>query len=288
MSGESYVFSVHLATKYGVDKAIMIHHLQYWIGFNQRAEKNHHEGRTWMYQSQKDMAAHFPFWNRDYIQKLLSELVADGVIRKGNFNNNGFDRTQWYSFENEKMFTIVPNSTMDGAKQHNRKCQTAQTIYTDSETYAEDKQQQPAAPVAVFSCMDNLDKSVTEREKIRICKKHSEQEVKQAIEAAKATKPTESFLKTLNAALRDKWPIPKNIKGNSEENKKYAEQVETAINPKDLKKTGYNLIISNAYLEINHANGQCIQYKFTDSDFREKVAMELLTRNIYKPKEERT
>jgi hypothetical protein len=156
MSGESYVFSVEYAVKYGVDHAIMIHHLQHWIRFNQRAGRPKQEGHSWMYQTQKDMVAHFPFWNRDYIQKILSELEEKGIIIKGNFNKNKFDRTSWYAFKNEEMFTIVPNSTMDDAKQHKGECQTASCIYTDTETDAKTKSVCVATPPVASSPPRNI------------------------------------------------------------------------------------------------------------------------------------
>jgi hypothetical protein len=124
-------FSVEHAEKYGLNEAIMIHHFQHWIEYNRTMKRNLIEGRTWTYQTQEEIAGHFTFWTRDQVQYLLNKLVDKGILRKGNFNKNTFLRTQWYAFENEKMFTKVEISTMDSGKVHNPKRKSPQSIYTD-------------------------------------------------------------------------------------------------------------------------------------------------------------
>tara|TARA_R100000808_G_scaffold1386_1_gene6376 strand:+ start:931 stop:1704 length:774 start_codon:yes stop_codon:yes gene_type:complete len=44
----------------------------------------------------------FPFWSKDQIRRLLTKLTESGVIIKGSFNKNSFDRTSWYAFKDEK------------------------------------------------------------------------------------------------------------------------------------------------------------------------------------------
>ena len=34
----------------------MIHHFQFWLEQNKRLEKNFYEGKTWVYQTQKEIA----------------------------------------------------------------------------------------------------------------------------------------------------------------------------------------------------------------------------------------
>jgi len=123
-------FSIEHAEKYGVDEAILIHHFQHWIEFNRTMKRNQYEGRTWTYQTQEEIAGHFTFWTRDQVQYLINKLVEKGVLIKGNFNKNKFDRTQWYSFENEKMFTKPDFSTKDRKKGHDPKQECPDSIYT--------------------------------------------------------------------------------------------------------------------------------------------------------------
>lgn len=113
-----HMMNVDMAIKYGTDCALLLHHFIHWIRFNHSLGRNFHEGRTWMYQTRKEMAANFPYWSEDEVRRLTDKLVDLGVLRKGNFNKSNFDKTLWYAFENEKMFTIgnFAKSTGETAK----------------------------------------------------------------------------------------------------------------------------------------------------------------------------
>ena len=124
----NHSFSVELAERYGIECAILIQHFQFWIEQNQAMGRNYHDGRTWMYQTQKEIAAIYPYWNRDKVQSLLQKLEDEGVLIKDNYNKSPFDKTQWYAFKNEEMFTKVRNRTIDKSERHNPISNTAQPI----------------------------------------------------------------------------------------------------------------------------------------------------------------
>jgi hypothetical protein len=100
-------FDTELASEYGVHGAIIIHHFQHWINHNKQLGRNFIDGRTWSYQTQKEIAAWFPYMTTKQVRTTIDNLVAKGVLRKGNYNKGSFDKTLWYSFENEEMFTIA-------------------------------------------------------------------------------------------------------------------------------------------------------------------------------------
>lgn len=105
MSSLHHSFDTLLAEKYGLEEAILIHHFQHWIAINKRMGRNNHEGKTWMYQTQDKMAAHFPYWkNRVKVKRLIKRLIDLKVIIKGNFNRSAYDRTSWYAFADENKF----------------------------------------------------------------------------------------------------------------------------------------------------------------------------------------
>jgi hypothetical protein len=104
VSTSSHSFNIEYAEKYGVNCAIMIGHFIYWIEFNKRLERNFIDGKTWMYQTQKEMAAHFPYWTEDQIYKIIKKLEKENIIQKGNFNKLNYDKTLWYSFVNEEIY----------------------------------------------------------------------------------------------------------------------------------------------------------------------------------------
>lgn len=109
-------FDIHLAESFGIECALMIHHFQYWIDKNRRLGKNFRDGRTWMYDTMTEISAHFPYWNEKQVFRIIQKLEEFGIIRKANYNSSKFDKTQWYAFENEEMFTKFPNRKIDETK----------------------------------------------------------------------------------------------------------------------------------------------------------------------------
>lgn len=106
-SSENHSFDINLATELGsIELAIMVRHFQHWININKTLNQNHIEGRTWTYQTRKWIASHFPYWNEEKVRRYTDKLEELGIIKKGNFNKKAMDKTVWYSFENEEMFTI--------------------------------------------------------------------------------------------------------------------------------------------------------------------------------------
>lgn len=106
-SSQHHSFDVKLAIQFGsVDLAILVHHLQFWINKNQSLGRNYREGRTWTYQTREDIAACLPYYSPDKVRRLAEKLVKMGILKKGNFNQLSLDKTTWYAFVNEEMFTM--------------------------------------------------------------------------------------------------------------------------------------------------------------------------------------
>ena len=136
-----HTFDINIAKEYGLEAAILIHHILYWVEYNERQGKNFHEGRYWMYQKQEEMANHFPYMDFWKIHKILKELVKKGVILKNNFNENKFVKTCWYTLKNKEMFTKLPNSNLGIANQQSPDCQLATSLYTNTKTNTKDNRQ---------------------------------------------------------------------------------------------------------------------------------------------------
>lgn len=93
-----HYFDVQVASKYGVDCAIIIANFQHWIARNAANNINYHDGRHWTFNSQKALMQIFPYWSEGQIKRSLSKLVELGVLMVGNYNKNPFDKTNWYAF----------------------------------------------------------------------------------------------------------------------------------------------------------------------------------------------
>jgi len=145
---QNHSFDVRLASLYGVHEAILINHFMFWISHNKRLDRNFREGRTWMYQSQEEIAAHYPYLNRKQVMLIVNKLVEFGVLIKGNFTKNKFDKTLWYAFKDEEKFIQSfreePRSQeLDYRKSEHENCiQGKDTKNKDTK-----KQQQQMAPI---------------------------------------------------------------------------------------------------------------------------------------------
>jgi hypothetical protein len=106
---EFHSFMVEDAVKHGVEKAIIIQHLRYWLRKNKANRVNFALGYWWTYNSTKAFAEIFPYLSEKSIQRWLLELEKEKVLISGNFNKTKFDRTKWYSI-NEPEFTTIPHN----------------------------------------------------------------------------------------------------------------------------------------------------------------------------------
>lgn len=116
---QHHSFDIHLGARYGVLQALIIHHLQHWIRKNRFMGRNIIDGKCWMYQTRKDMAANFPYLSVDQTRRLLEDLVEKGVITTGNFNKSPIDKTLWYAFVDEEAFGVDEDSVLALYDNHN-------------------------------------------------------------------------------------------------------------------------------------------------------------------------
>ena len=86
-------FNIELASKYGVEEAVVIQNLFFWINKNVANDKNFFDGRYWTYNSTKAFAKLFPYLNESKLFRILKSLQDNDIIIKGNYNKEKFDRT---------------------------------------------------------------------------------------------------------------------------------------------------------------------------------------------------
>jgi hypothetical protein len=114
-----FSFSKVDAEQYGVDGAVMLHHIRYWVAKNEANENNYHEDLYWTYNSTKAFAQLFPFWSARKIGRILSKLEDDGAIMSGNFNGKRYDRTKWFTLVNAITESVEPIPKYNQSTTHN-------------------------------------------------------------------------------------------------------------------------------------------------------------------------
>jgi len=99
----SHYFQVDIAVKYGVDCAIMLEHLYFWIIHNRANGKNHINGKYWTYNSSRAFQELLPYWNKRQIEYILQKLKESGLIETDHHAPNVMDRTMWYTLSDEAL-----------------------------------------------------------------------------------------------------------------------------------------------------------------------------------------
>ncbi len=121
----THIFDIEDAIKHGVDVAIMMQNLKFWIIKNHANKKNRFDDHTWTYNSAEAFAILFPYWSPKQIRTILRKMLDDKIIISGNYNKIKFDHTAWYAFSDE---SFLPNGQIDFPKWENGSSQMVTPI----------------------------------------------------------------------------------------------------------------------------------------------------------------
>ena len=106
------LFEASLATieDIGLNGAIFLQQLHYWIGKYRTKRRNYHDGHYWIYNTYEDWQKQFPFWSVRTIQRILNDLEKNELILSANYNKKKFDKTKWYTINYDNQ--MLENSTL--------------------------------------------------------------------------------------------------------------------------------------------------------------------------------
>ena len=112
-----------LAVKIGLNEAIVIQQIQFWIttnqGINGRDEINFREGRWWSYNSYEAWKKEFPFWSLSTIKRTFYSLERRGLLLSRQFNAVDWDHQKWYAIDYDAVNAAVNGSEIED----DRSCQ---------------------------------------------------------------------------------------------------------------------------------------------------------------------
>lgn len=126
-------FDPTIAKEIGVEEAIMLSNISFWVAKNQANKNNFHEGYYWTYNTTEAFVELFPFWTVEQVKRILRNLTKAGYVKKGRFNKKGYDRTCWFTVVNQPMDKLVPTNGLVGTNQPipDNKPYSKQQINTD-------------------------------------------------------------------------------------------------------------------------------------------------------------
>ena len=91
-------FNIEIAKKIGIEEAIFLHNLYYWLQHNAANNKNLFDGSYWTYNTKKAYTEIFPYMSYDKIKRIINSLREEGIIKTGNYGLDKMNHTLWYAF----------------------------------------------------------------------------------------------------------------------------------------------------------------------------------------------
>src|SRR5580692_9601596 len=186
--GHNHSFDVGIARKLGLEAAIVYNHIIYWISINaNKKDAELIEGKYWMYEKQEDIADFLGYLSYDSVKRAIKILLESGLLIKGNFNKNPFDKTSWYTITNQKLILIKKSlakahpCAIDSVPVRDPQRTGAPSIYKEHNYKQEEHQQQQHARDE-RDADDDLIFSDKEKEEL---KNFTPEDIQQAIEITK-------------------------------------------------------------------------------------------------------
>lgn len=98
-----------LARKIGLNEAIVLQQVHYWLKVNEKKNLHYINGRYWTYNTLKEWRENnFDFWSLDTVKRAFTKLEKLGILLVGNFNQDRRDRTKWYTIDYDKLEESIP------------------------------------------------------------------------------------------------------------------------------------------------------------------------------------
>lgn len=96
-----------LAMRIGLNEAIVLQQIHYWVQYKEKAQKDNFDGRFWVYNTYEQWQTQFPFWSVTTIRRTIRSLERQGLLLSGSYNKAGFDKTKWYTIDYGALKEIV-------------------------------------------------------------------------------------------------------------------------------------------------------------------------------------
>ncbi len=130
------VINIKLAQAIGLNEAIVLQQMHYWINKNKDNNKNNYKGLIWTYSSYESWQRQFPFWSTDTVIRAINRLEMLGLLISDKRYNKLLNHTKWYTINYtrvEKLKKILKNQNFDKESIYAQfKVQKPIKVYKDS------------------------------------------------------------------------------------------------------------------------------------------------------------
>ena len=111
LESQPLVIIPELAVAIGLNEAIILQQIHYWVQLNEKVNRNFRDGYYWTYNSFEQWREQFQFWGLNTIKRAIATLESNGIVVSGNFNDMKTDRTKWYRIDYDKLYGLIAPSS---------------------------------------------------------------------------------------------------------------------------------------------------------------------------------
>lgn len=120
-----------LAVAVGLNEAIVLQQVHYWLEANKKSHRNYRDGYYWVYNTYAEWRKQFPFWSDKTLRRTFTSLEKTGYLISANFNRTKMDQTKWYRID----YTKFDNNSRLGQNDQMEKVKMTRPIpETNTET----------------------------------------------------------------------------------------------------------------------------------------------------------
>jgi hypothetical protein len=145
-------FDSEIAEQFGVNVAIFLDQMAFWITKNLANERHIHDGSCWTRNTLQAYTKMFPYLSVKQIRKILSDCEKHDLIKIGNYNKTQYDRTGWYALTEKSAkllnISIFPKGQMDCDKRANGSVQKGTTIPVTNTVTNTSRERKKRAPLS--------------------------------------------------------------------------------------------------------------------------------------------
>ncbi|SNS22343.1 hypothetical protein SAMN05446037_100696 [Anaerovirgula multivorans] len=111
LDSQPLVVIPELAAEIGLNEAIILQQINYWVLKNKAKNSNLRDGYYWTYNSYVEWEKNFPFWSNSTIVRAIKKLETKKLlITSDKYNLVASDRTKWYRIDYKVLDDIFKNT----------------------------------------------------------------------------------------------------------------------------------------------------------------------------------
>jgi hypothetical protein len=88
-----------LAVAIGINEAIVLQQIHYWLEINRKADKHFIDGRYWTYNTMEEWQKQFPWLSLSTLKRVVGNLEKLSLLPSAKFNAKDWNHTKWYTID---------------------------------------------------------------------------------------------------------------------------------------------------------------------------------------------